>query len=508
MATLTRLALIGARALALTLPLGTCAQSPAHSKADAPLPGVARPAAKPAPAAQPGAKDKPNVLLIVVDDLRDWVGYLDANPQVRTPNIDRLARLGESFTHAYGPAPLCNPSRAAMLSGLRPSTTGVYRNVNDWRMAVKPELTLPTAFQRAGYRVVGAGKVYHEGFQRRSEWDEYYEWSGPEPNKLSPKAPNRGVGGIHFAPLDDADSDFPDWHNVSAGIAELNAKHEQPFFLAVGLRKPHMPWNVPQKYFDMWEIEDIVPPTVPDDDLDDVPPAGIKLAKPDVEHSTMLSKGRWKEAVRGYLATIAYTDMNVGRLLDAWEASPERDNTIVCLVSDHGFNLGEKHHWRKDALWEETTRVPLVIVAPGVTRAGSVCERSVDLLDIYPTLMDLCDLPQPRHLEGESLVPLLKRPDGTRKSPAITTLSPGNHAVRSDDWRYIRYADGSEELYHDAEDPHEWVNVAADPHFAAKKGELARWLPRVDAADIGGIPSPYDEDSETPPAEQRERARK
>ena len=330
---------------------------------------------------------QPNVLFIAIDDLRDRVGYLGHNPQTKTPNIDRLAKMGTAFTRSYCAARVCNPSRTALMSGLRPFTSGVYDNGNDWRTVIPEPQTLTHAFRGAGYFVAGAGKIYHESYRRRADWDDYLEGEGGLPKV--PAGQSDGVGGIKFAPLNCKDEDLNDWKITDYGIQQLGKKHDKPFFLAVGLHKPHMPWNVPKKYYDMFPADKIILPPYLENDLDDIPPAGVKMAHPETDHIPMLASGRWKEAVQGYLAAIAYTDMNIGRLLDAFDKSAYKDNTIICFWCDHGWHLGEKHHWRKFALWEEATRAPLLWVVPGLTKPGGVCERTVDFMTIYPTLTDL-----------------------------------------------------------------------------------------------------------------------
>lgn len=431
---------------------------------------------------------KPNVLFIAVDDLRDWVGYLGRNPQTKTPHIDRLASMGVAFTRSYCAAPVCNPSRAALLSGRRPSTSGVYDNDDDWRKVTPEPLTLTHAFRTAGYSVRGAGKIHHEGFPRPGDWDDYFvtKRGSKAPNKLSPQAKDEGVGALGFAPLDCADAEMPDYQITDYAIAELGKRHDRPFFLAVGLYKPHLPWNVPQKYFDMFPLGQIVLPPYREDDLDDLPRSGVAMARPQNDHAAILKSGRWKEAVQGYLAATAFTDMNIGRLLDALEKSPEKDNTIICFWGDHGWHLGEKHHWRKFALWEEATRAPLIWVAPGVTKPGGVCARTVDFMSIFPTLTDLCGLPTPPHVEGTSLRALLADPQAAWDRPALTTHRFKNHAVRTEEWRYIRYANGDEELYHELSDPNEWTNLARDPKHAATKAQLATRLPVHDEPAVGG----------------------
>jgi arylsulfatase A-like enzyme len=428
---------------------------------------------------------KPNVLFIAVDDLNHWVGHLGRNPQTKTPNLDRLAKMGVTFTRAYCAAPVCNPSRAALMSGLRPGSSGVYDNSQDWKPAIGKELTLTTQFLSAGYNVYGTGKIYHANAHRPGEWTDYFIPKGDDHGNGTPHptSKNDGVGGIKFRPLTD-DSKLPDEAIVDYGIEKLKAKHEKPFFLAVGLHKPHMPWNVPKKYFDMFPLDKIELPPHTEGDLKDVPPGGIKFAKPDGDHAAILKSGRWKEAVQAYLAAIAYCDNQIGRLLDAYDSSPEKANTMICFWGDHGWHLGEKEHWRKFALWEEATRMPFIWVVPGVTKAGGVCDRTVDLMSVYPTLCGLCGFAKPKHVEGEDIAPLLRDPKAAWAKPGITTFNRNNHAVRTERWRYIRYADGGEELYdHDA-DPYEWKNLAAESKFADVKKELAKQLPEVNKPEL------------------------
>lgn len=428
---------------------------------------------------------RPNVLMIAVDDLNHWVGYLGRNKQTITPNIDRLAARGVRFSRSYCSAPACNPSRAAVLSGMRPSTTGVYKNSSEWRNVIPHELTLISAFRRAGYFTGGSGKIYHGGFDRQSEWDDYLIERIKDPKPRGSKGTDDyGVGGIRFAPLDCDDEEMNDYSVVDYGIEQLRRRHDRPFLLTIGLRKPHMPWNVPRKYFEMHPLESIeLPPTI-ENDLADVPPAGRKMAKAERDHAQMLASGRWKEAVQAYLATITFCDAMTGRLIEALDNSAYRDNTIIVLWSDHGWHLGEKEHWRKFALWEEATRAPMIWVAPGLTRPDALCERTVDFTSIYPTLCDLCGVARPDHVEGKSIRRLLENPSAEWNQPAVTTFEYNNHAVRSEGWRYIRYANGDEELYDEAADPYEWTNLANEPSHAARKAELAKFLPTKNAPDV------------------------
>ncbi len=431
---------------------------------------------------------QPNVLFIAIDDLNHWVGHLGRNPQTKTPNIDRLAKSGVTFTKAYCTAPACNPSRASLMSGQRPSTTGCYLNSQPWGPGIGADKLLNTHFANNGYAVYGAGKIYHSS-EQGGTWTEYFAGKGKGKgggNKLDPSAKDGGVGGIAFGPLAGTDEDMPDYRTVSYCIEKLNEKSDQPTFIACGLVKPHMPFSVPKKWFDMFPLDSIQLPPHREDDLADVPPAGVKMAGPQGDHAKIVASGRWKEAVQAYLATIAFCDSQVGRLLDALEKSPQRDNTIVVLWSDHGWSLGEKSHWRKFALWEEPTRTVFIWKVPGVTQPGGACGRAVDYSSIYPTLCELTGLPLPTHLDGKSIVSLLKNPQAAWDTPALTTHGRKNHAVRTEGWRYIRYANGDEELYDTTADPLEYTNLAGHTEHAARKAELAKWLPKTEAENLPG----------------------
>jgi arylsulfatase A-like enzyme len=446
---------------------------------------------------------KPNVLFIAVDDLNHWVGHLNRNPQTITPNLDRLASWGVSFANAYCAAPACNPSRTALMSGMRPATTGIYHNPDDYRPHIRPEQTLNSHFRANGYRVTGAGKIYHGGGGRRSEWDDYAKPTGDRRVEVLER---EAVGALKWAMLEGGDDVLNDFHTVSYCIDELNRKHDRPFFIACGIFRPHLPWNVPKKYFDLQPLESIELPPHDPDDLSDVPPTGRRMARPGGDHKSVLEAGAWKRLVRGYLASISYADAQLGRLLDAIETSPLRDNTIIVLWGDHGWHLGEKSHWRKFALWEEATRAPLIWVVPGLTPQGEISQRTVDFMSIYPTLCDLAGLPVPEHVEGISLRPLLRDPAAPWDRPALTTHGFQNHALRSEDWRLIRYADGSEELYDEQADPFERTNLADDPKHEELKARLKKWFPTTNKPQVAnrspanpGAANADPTDSEQPP---------
>jgi arylsulfatase A-like enzyme len=299
-----------------------------------------------------------------------------------------------------------------------------------------------------------------------------------------PSAKDDGVGGIKFSPLANRDEDMYDYKVASYCVDRLKEKHDKPFFLTAGFNKPHLPFSVPKKWFDLFPLESIELPPHRTDDLEDVPPAGRQMARVESDHKPMVQSGRWKEAVQAYLATVAFLDAQMGRVLDELERSPYRDNTIVVLWSDHGLSLGEKSHWRKFALWEESARVPFVWRVPGVTAAGGVSARAVDYTSIYPTLCALTGSRPPAHLDGRDISVLLRNPQAAWDFPAITTHGFKNHAVRSNGWTYIRYEKGDEELYDAAADPFEYTNLAARAEHAARKAELAKWLPKIDAPNL------------------------
>ena len=315
--------------------------------------------AKPAFAGQ-----QPNVLFIAVDDLNDWIGCLGGHPDARTPNVDRLAKRGVLFTRSYCAAPACNPSRAALMTGIRPSTSGVYHNDQSWRKAMPRVETLPQHFMRHGYHALGCGKIYHGRFPDAASWHDYLaKGRDPKPVREVLDDPHSRAGGIVWGVLDVPDQKMNDYTMVSWAIDVLNRDHDRPFFLACGIYRPHMPWQVPRKYYDMFPLERISLPKTLDGDLDDVPAAGRQMAK-QRDHRNILDTDNWRHAVQAYLASMAFADAQVGRLLDAFDRSAYAENTIIILWGDHGWHLGEKRHWRKFALWEEATRAPLMIAAP------------------------------------------------------------------------------------------------------------------------------------------------
>jgi len=465
------------------------------------LPLVALVATTSSAAPVEGAASRPNVLFVAVDDMRDWVGCLDGyGGEIHTPSIDRLANRGTLFTNAHTASPVCCPSRAAVMSGRRPSSTGIYSNQHWWKPHRPNLVTLPTAFRNNGYETVGAGKLFHHtvGNNPPCQWDDYHRlvfhddaWTRTSPRfrKLYPfTEPRETPDGFPYSGLSlyspevdwgvlpQQESAYDDVRTVDVAIEFLDRRHEKPFFLAVGTFRPHLPWYTPQRFVDLYPREEIQLPQVKPDDLNDVPKAGRELAerkRSDLEK--VRDAGQWRRAVQMYLASISFADSQVGRLIDALDENELAENTIIMFWSDHGWHLGEKGHWHKRTLWEEATRVPLVVVAPHHGEAGQRCAQPVSLIDLYPTLADLCSLPAVADLDGESLAPLLDSPTSERAVPAIIEDEFKNCAVRTDRYRYIRYQDGSEELYDHQSDPNEWTNLAGRPEYDKIKQRLAKW---------------------------------
>ena len=438
-------------------------------------------------------QQKPNVLFIAVDDLNDWIGDLNGHPQSMTPHIDRLADRGMLFTHAYCAAPACNPSRAALMTGIRPATSGVYHNPDPWRTAMPDAVTLAQHFMEHGYATLGSGKIFHGSFPDPPSWHEYYP-SKTNQKPADPMPPNRPLNGMpntaHFdwGPIDVDDADMGDAQVVDWIARQLQRKFDKPFFMACGLYRPHLPWYVPRKYFAQFPIDEIELPKTLETDLEDIPAAGRRIARPAGDHARVLEYDQWPAAVQGYLASIAFADQMIGRVLDALDQSPYKDHTIVVFWTDHGWHLGQKQHWRKFALWEEATRTPVIIVAPGV-KPGARCTRPINLLDIYPTLIELCGLSPRPELEGVSFKRLLEDPQADWNRPSLTTHGQNNHALRSERYRYIRYADGSEELYDHNTDPLEWNNLALDPKSVMVKQDLAKWFPQQNVPEVKKPPA-------------------
>lgn len=443
--------------------------------------------------------ERPNILLFYVDDLNDWISLLDPDSPIKTPNLQRLADQGMLFRKAYCASPACNPSRAATLTGLRPTTTGAYGNKSDWRKAVGNRSTIFKRFREASYQVRGAGKIFHHHLDGAFHDEDSFDQFQPMPPQLYPeqklnRAPEYGSRNTDWGawpPRVEDSIDFRTAEYCVQQISELAEADAQPFFLACGIFKPHSPFFAPTKFHE--GNEDVGLPVRNRSDWSDLPSgATVLMAKKRWFWNGMMTlderiPNSYHDFVRAYAACVKFADFQIGKVLDALEDSPARETTIVVLMSDHGFHLGEKDHIEKFALWEKSNHIPFVVVAPGITAAGVKCDVPIDMTVLYPTLLDLAGLQPDPKCDGSSIVPLLKDPLTVWESPAIMTYLSGNHAVRSARWRYIRYADGSEELYDHEEDPHEWTNLAANPELQPTLRQHRKWLPSEEAEPVADL---------------------
>lgn len=435
----------------------------------------------------------PNVLFIAVDDLNTMLGSYGG--PAKTPNIDRLAAMGVQFNDAHCQAPLCGPSRASLMTGLRPSTTGMYGMVPDNKIIsdnpeTKDIVLLPKYFEQNGYHTMGIGKLFHihapdslfnesggrvKGFgpypEKRFAWDGF----GTADRK------NYGRTSTDWGAFPENDSLMPDHQSVNWAIERLNRTYKEPFFMGVGFLRVHVPLYVPQKWFDLYPLDSIKTTPYLKDDLNDVPPVALKINDLPMMPSTewAISSGEWPKIIQAYLACISYVDYEIGRLLNTLENSEHADNTVIVLWSDHGYRLGEKSTFAKHALWDVATKVPLIFAGPNIPKNKEI-EQPAELLSMYPTLLELCDLPEYDRNEGKSLVPLMQD-KGSNSGMAITTFGMNNHTVKSERYRYIQYEDGKEELYDHRNDPNEFNNLATDPIYKAEIERLKLQLPKTNA---------------------------
>jgi arylsulfatase A-like enzyme len=434
------------------------------------------------------ARRRPDVLFIAIDDMNDWTTLFDAKNPIKTPNLVRLAKRGMFFTKAYCAAPACCPSRAAIMTGIRPSNSGVYENNHAWAEMMPDAVTLSRYFMLNGYETFGAGKIFHHG---RTGADIPGKPSFQEFFKLRfTKRAGRNLNGYRKRPLSKRDWD---WGETQERMGDLDTvewcekvmerEKSSPRFLAAGIFKPHLPFYAPPANFKKYPFEDTILPEMKKDDLDDVSQIAKKMAHTEYfifSNTTAKPEndpGSLKRMVQCYQASADFADQMVGRLLDKLDSTGQTENTIIILWADHGYHLGDKESCVKFTLWEKANRVPFLIVAPGVTKPGSRCDRPVSLIDIYPTLVELASLPPKKDLDGKSLVPLLKDPR-RQWQPALMTMGRGNHAVRSDRWRYIQYSDGSNELYDHSKDPWEWTNLARRAEYADVIDQHKKCLPK------------------------------
>lgn len=439
-------------------------------------------------------EDSPyNVLFIAVDDLNDYLGFMEGNPQAITPNFDRLAAESVIFTNAQCPAPKCAPSRNALLSGVYPHEHYIpvpkfFRDV--------PELTdrtaLPQHFKENGYKTMSVGKVFHKW--GGTDADEAYSWdvlkalegdltglfnSGPDQlpkdssmlfDDICMNEQNYTIPAV--GPIDVATEDYAETKSAEWIGERLQNYYTNPFFFSIGFFRPHIPYYAPQEWFDLYQDSTLVIPNYFAEDRDDIP----------LEANSYLYNNQFAkyeecevldELMLGYLASVSYVDYCLGIVLDSLEMSPYKDNTIVVLWSDHGHHLGEKDHFSKNTLYEESARVPLLIKVPGLTKAGQLEESPANLMDLYPTLIELCGLPALDSIGGRTLVPLLDDERNTFNYPSIITLDTFHHSIRTKQYRYTRYGDGTEELYDHDVDKHEWYNLTSDISLESTKNELS-----------------------------------
>lgn len=443
---------------------------------------------------------KPNILFIAIDDQNDWVGALGGHPLAKTPNLDRLAERGTVLLNAHCQAPLCNPSRTSLMLSLRPTTTGIYglspwfRSLDEWQDRV----ALPQYFKAHGYRTLSVGKIYHGGAGgRQARAREFDVWGdaggvGVKPaNKLIPPTPMGNHALMDWGVFPHHDEDKGDYQVASWAIEQIQqAPKDQPFLLCAGFFLPHVPCYITQKWIDLYPDDDSVLPQVKEDDRADTPKFSWYLhwSLPEPRLKWVRENQQWRNLVRSYLASTSFVDAQIGRLLKALEDSDLADNTIVVVWGDHGWHLGEKSITGKNTLWERSTRVPLIFAGPGVAAHGR-SQQPAELLDIYPTLVELCGLPARDDLEGHSLVPQLRDAAAKRTWPAITSHNQGNHGIRTERWRYIHYADGTEELYDLQTDPREWTNLAGSTTYASILAEHRVWLPKIDVPPAAGSAS-------------------
>jgi len=449
-----------------------------------------RSSTRPSLKTRPVAEGAPDILFVAIDDLNTWSKLYDPAFPIEVPNLERLAARGAFFTRAYCAAPACAPSRAAVMSGQHPSTSGLYNNPNKLEDHHAETVFLPQWFQRHGYRTWGVGKILHGepktiGDPPRPIFESFTKKNIIfPPDKLH--GPTKGAGHQLVYDWGEMEGPLSDDRTLDLAIArmkEIREAEAPPEFQAVGIFSPHLPHYARPEHFARYPADSLVLPPMPGDDFDDIPAAGRAFADFQKSWNQDLfdahaagDPGPLRTLVRSYQAAASYADEMIGRLLDALDATGRADATVIVLWSDHGYHLGDKESVVKFTLWEMACRVPLVIVAPGVTEPGTRIDTPVDLVDLYPTLVELAGLPSKPGLDGESLVPLLKNPGACRETPAITTFLEGNHAIATKDWRYLRYADGSEELYR-AGDVWNHDNVAGDAEHAKVLAGLREWLP-------------------------------
>lgn len=426
------------------------------------------------------------------------------HPLVKSPNIDRLASKGVAFANAYCQLPLSSPSRSSLLTGLRPDKTRVFDLTYHFRQDLPDIVTLPQMFRNNGYYVARVGKMYHygnpgdigtNGLDDRASWMERVNPAGRDKTALEPDiinyTPKRGLGSSmsFLADRKGKDIDHTDGKVATETIKLMEKHKDEPFFIAAGFYKPHCPWVTPEKYFNLYNIDQMSLPEISEDTPQKYPELALASTRPWPYFG--ITSDQAKECILAYYAAISFVDAQIGRLLDALDALGLTDNTIVVFWSDHGYHLGEHGLWFKQSCFEESAKCPLIISAPGISTSGKISTRIVELLDIYPTLADLTGLKPSESLEGKSLLPLLKNPAAEWNYPAYTQVQRGDipgHSIRSDEWRYTEWGFGElgTELYNEAADPNELRNLAYDPAYAEIVRKMKALLKNVHPQPVSG----------------------
>lgn len=423
---------------------------------------------------------KKNVLFIIVEDLKNIMGCY-GNPLVQTPNIDRLARKGLRFDRAYCQYPVCNPSRSSFMTGLRVDTIGIYDNVMPWSTNLSGCTTLPKLFKENGYYTARLNKVFHGGNKHDDveAWSETFDM-GTKPIGTTGEGRNMTGGEVKWCSwlaAEGADEDHQDGMLATKAIEVMRENRDNPFFAALGFAKPHDPFDAPKKYFDLYKTNELMPPVVPENRTPEAKYTIASAWKRSFDKFTLQDK---REYLRAYYACVSFMDAQVGRVLDELDRQKLWQDTVVLFVGDHGYNLGEHHWWNKNVLFEDSTRVPMIAVVEGETKPDSVCDKFVELVDLYPTFADLCGLKAPDNLEGISFRPLLSKPEQRWKKAAFTQVRRGGNlggmSIRTKRWRYIEWDNGklvARELYDHASDAGEYRNLAELPEFADVCAEMS-----------------------------------
>ena len=452
--------------------------------------------------AQAADAGRPNVLLLMADDLNNLLGCY-GDPLAKTPNLDRLAARGVRFERAYCQFPLCGPSRNSLLTGLYPNSTGILRNAQVFRQTIPSQVSLPQAFRLAGYFAARIGKLYHynvpnsigtNGHDDPGSWELELNPAGVDRLEEEPHiftlTPGQFGGTLSWYASPKSDQYHTDGLLAADAewVLERCAKQRQrPFFLAVGFYRPHTPYVAPKEpYFGYYPESQMRVVQGVKEDQADLPPAAIGSYK---REQDKLTDDLRRQCLQAYYASISFMDAQVGRVMEALNRLGLADNTIIVFTSDHGYHTGEHGLWQKMSLFEESARVPLLIVAPGAAQQGTVVDAPVGLIDVYPTLSELCGVSAPENLQGQSLVPMLKDASVTGRGWTLSQVTRGGgagaretsffgYSLRTPDWRYTEWDEGHQgrELYDHRSDPRELTNLAADPAHAQTVEELSAQL--------------------------------